>query len=870
MPSANIPTPRPALASRDASSFAVAADRSHQHGGENPRVGWLTRAAAILLSLALLGTAPLDAFGQTAHRKRKKSGKPKAAPCRTGCTPKTSAPEITSATPDDEAAQRELSSLARALRNAAPGTYDKLAAFAGKNAANVWGARAALALGYDDYSKNRAQQALAWFAKAKSDMLLGDYVLYWNAQTLRLLKRNAEAFTALQAVDRDYPNTAMREQLLEALAPTAIDTGHAQVAVDALDAYSATASKPALLLLRAQAYKAAKQNARAAKDYQLLYYKNPLSDEGKAAAAALPGLKLALGAEYPNPSLELEEQRAQILYDQHKWREARGEFEKLAASLRDPESPHRQHALLRAAQARVQLKASPSVVASVATSDPGVDAERMFVVAQMHRSEKREIEMLSAAEALVQKYHASKWSEEALMMLGNYYWVELDRHKAVSYYQRVLDNFPSGKFAFPCEWRIAWIAYLDRQPYADDKLTVFLRKYPVSANAVDALYWLGRNAERSGNPGHARAYFRTAAERFPQTYFGRAAAVRLDKLGPGEDDVPDFLAAIPPPQALRPLDEPIPDAAKDRWVRAQALRLIAFDASAEQELKSAFFATGSPRLLFEAAQAAFDQGHFATGMSYGRLIVPSFDSRKFSDVPVSVWKTLYPLPYEAALRREAARNNFDPMIAAGLIRQESTFQADAVSHANAVGLMQVLPKTAKLLAKQLRVRYVKTKLFDPEYNLQLGMLYIAELLRTTGAPEYALAAFNAGEDRIAAWRAERNYEEIPELVESIPFTETRDYVQIVQRNAEVYRMIYGSAPPANTAAATPTPRAVPLGKAGPTHVPASVTPIAVPTPEDVSGAATLTDMTPNAPLAEQSPMPPRPAPEETATIEPER
>ncbi len=89
------------------------------------------------------------------------------------------------------------------------------------------------------------------------------------------------------------------------------------------------------------------------------------------------------------------------------------------------------------------------------------------------------------------------------------------------------------------------------------------------------------------------------------------------------------------------------------------------------------------------------------------------------------------------------------------------------------------------------------------------MLYVAELQRATGAPEYALAAFNAGEDRIAAWRAERNYEEIAELVESIPFTETRDYVQIVLRNAEVYRTIYGpGTPPASTAAttaATPVP-----------------------------------------------------------------
>ncbi|HTC41635.1 MAG TPA: hypothetical protein VK703_08695, partial [Candidatus Acidoferrales bacterium] len=73
----------------------------------------------------------------------------------------------------------------------------------------------------------------------------------------------------------------------------------------------------------------------------------------------------------------------------------------------------------------------------------------------------------------------------------------------------------------------------------------------------------------------------------------------------------------------------------------------------------------------------------------------------------------------------------------------------------------------------------------------LGMLYISELTRSTGAPEYAAAAYNAGEDRLALWRAERTYDEIPEFVESIPFSETREYVQIVLRNADMYRKLYG-------------------------------------------------------------------------------
>ena len=745
---------------------------------------------ALLLIFGLSFGGAFDAFAQSSKHHRK-SKKPKSPPCRTGCKPDTSAPQVVADTPEDETAQKELSDLARALHNGAPGSYEKLSAFAVKNTTNTWGARAALALGYEEYSKNRAAQGLGWLIKAQNDTLLREYALYWIAQAQRAMGRSADAFKVLQTIQHDYPNTAMREQLLEAFAPTAVQLGHSQEAIDALDAYSATASKPTLLYERAHAYQAAHQLPRAVKDYQTIFYKFPLADEAKPAGSALSQIMHAMGKEYAYPGVELQEQRAQAFYDAHKWKEARAEFEKLLTMLKDPANPARQRAQLRVAECRVQLKGSPSLIAALKSPDLEVDAERLYALSQAYRSAKKEAEMFLALNTLEQNYPVSKWTEEGLMAAGNYHWVELERTKAVINYQRVLDTFPNGKYAFNCEWRIAWVAYLNRQPDADDRLTAFLLKYPVSANSVDALYWLGRNAERGGNPARSRSYYSKATERFPQTYFGNAAAARLAKLGPGEESLAEVLEKIPPPPSLRPFDEPVPAAAEDRWTRAQALRAIAFDASAEQELKNAYFATSSPRFLLEAAQAAFDQGHYGAGMAYARIIVPNFDSRKINDVPVAAWKALYPLPYEATLRREAAKNNFDPMFAAGLIRQESTFQADAVSHANAIGLMQVLPKTGKLLAKQLKVRYTKDKLFEPDYNIELGMLYIASLVRQTGSLEYAAAAYNAGEDRIAAWKAERNYDEIPELVESIPFTETREYVQVVLRNTEVYRMIYG-------------------------------------------------------------------------------
>src|SRR5712692_12127485 len=217
--------------------------------------------AAWMLIFGLSFGGALDAVAQSSKHQRK-SKKPKSPPCRTGCKPETSAPQVAADTPEDEAAQKELSEVARALHNATPGAYEKLSAFAVKNTTNVWGARAALALGYEEYSKNRSAQGLGWLIKAQNDMLLREYALYWSAQAQRALGRSADAYKVLQTIQHDYPNTAMREQLLEAFAPTAVQLGHSQEAIDALDAYSATALKPPLLYERAHAYQARSEERR--------------------------------------------------------------------------------------------------------------------------------------------------------------------------------------------------------------------------------------------------------------------------------------------------------------------------------------------------------------------------------------------------------------------------------------------------------------------------------------------------------------------------------------------------------------------------------------------------------------------------------
>ena len=132
------------------------------------------------------------------------------------------------------------------------------------------------------------------------------------------------------------------------------------------------------------------------------------------------------------------------------------------------------------------------------------------------------------------------------------------------------------------------------------------------------------------------------------------------------------------------------------------------------------------------------------------------------------------------------------MLVAGLIRQESAFEPEARSGKSAIGLMQLIGPTARLLAKQEKIRYSRAMLVNPDYNVRLGTAYVANLVKQFGGAESALAAYNAGEDRVTAWTAGQSYRETAEFVDSIPFTETRQYVQIVTRNADIYRRLYGA------------------------------------------------------------------------------
>ena len=154
---------------------------------------------------------------------------------------------------------------------------------------------------------------------------------------------------------------------------------------------------------------------------------------------------------------------------------------------------------------------------------------------------------------------------------------------------------------------------------------------------------------------------------------------------------------------------------------------------------------------------------------------------------------LFPLPYKEDVARQAKSHDLDLYAVAALIRQETEFNPAAHSHANAYGLMQLVPATGRQMARQQGIRLASTNtLLDPVINIQLGTHYLRDQLNVWGGDWYqTLAAYNAGPGRVRQWLTWNTYREPAEFVESIPFSETRDYVQAVLRNADMYRTIYG-------------------------------------------------------------------------------
>src|SRR5581483_6472151 len=318
--------------------------------------------------------------------------------------------------------------------------------------------------------------------------------------------------------------------------------------------------------------------------------------------------------------------------------------------------------------------------------------------------------------------------------------------------------------------------------------------YPGSNEIPAALYWRGRLAEDDGDNTRARAYFQKLSDRFRNFYYADLARKELKKLPAGTPIQEALLEKIPPidvDQQVLEDDPPSDD------LRVQKAKLLSNGGLVDQAARELQAAANDPDkstwVVPETARVFQENELYNRGIEVVKRAVPNYFALDIPALPRAYWEALFPRPYWTDLKRFSTRNELDPYLVASLIRQESEFNPEAVSNKNAVGLMQLLPKTGKLVAKEEKLRHFKANLLlTPGVNLQLGTKYFRTMVNKFGSFEYALAAYNAGDDRVKDWLSAGNFRDPQEFVESIPFTETREYVQAILRNASVYRQLYGT------------------------------------------------------------------------------
>jgi soluble lytic murein transglycosylase len=546
----------------------------------------------------------------------------------------------------------------------------------------------------------------------------------------------------------------------------------------------------------ARAYEAQGEELQAALAYVKVYYSYPNTDLAAQAWTAMERLRPQLGKDFPSAPARQQLERCQKWLDAREFLKARQEYSALAGTLPEPDRDQAKVGIGVADFLGGDATAAMRYLKDLKVAHSDADAERLYYLTEAARKTDDDAGMMEAVKQLNEHYADSKWRLKALITAGNRYVPTNDREKYTPLFKAASDTFPTDNSTAYCHWKIAWDAYLGDKPEGIELLREQIERYPGDTRASTALYFLGRIAEKDGKDAEARAYYDALSARFPHYFYAVLGRERLKetKVAAAEPDetVTSWLDEMEW-QEHRDFSATEPNAAtRLRIDRARLLMTAGLPDVADSEMRF-----GAKQENEQAHLLALELARSMPSPFHALRIMKSFTadylSMPFESAPLKFWQMLFPLPYKDDVIRNAKSRDLDPYSVAALIRQESEFNPGARSRANAYGLMQLILPTGRLMGRQQGISVASSRtLLDPTVNIQLGTQYLRGQLNNWGGDwVQTLAAYNAGPGRVREWLTWGTYREPAEFVESIPFTETREYVQAVLRNADMYRVVYG-------------------------------------------------------------------------------
>jgi soluble lytic murein transglycosylase len=288
-----------------------------------------------------------------------------------------------------------------------------------------------------------------------------------------------------------------------------------------------------------------------------------------------------------------------------------------------------------------------------------------------------------------------------------------------------------------------------------------------------ALYWLGRSLEQSGNPESA-SFFRMLLDEYPAGFY--ATWHRNQKR------IPDVREPLGQRNALVELPQ---IAGFDKPRLLASLGMID---EARAEMSVARKKAGENKSLFPGlARIYLEMEDYSSAIALFLANRPI----KWDKTTLPLWTAGYPLAYSAPISKHTSANSVSEGLVYALMRAESGFSPAIKSPAGAIGLMQLMPATAKATARE-KGAFDPLRLTVPDYNIRLGTRHFRDLLKEyDGDVVYSMAAYNAGASAVERWKKSFKGRSKDEFIECIPYQETRDYVKKVYASAGTYRQLYG-------------------------------------------------------------------------------
>jgi soluble lytic murein transglycosylase len=659
------------------------------------------------------------------------------------------------------------------------------------------GALAWLVVGYAHVLDHDFVRAIDPLSRAKVHAGdLGDYVDYYLGTSYLQTGRTAEALASLTDFAKTHPDSLLVRDAHVSYAGVLLAEGQAAEAATLLEQDRVPVRSDVELAL-GRAYAAAGQTAKAAETLENVYYTMPGSADADAAYLELKKLPSV-----PPPTATQLKTRADGLMSRKRYAEAADEYRNLineiSSNSNSTEQSGIQLALAEALHRGGKNRDAKLVLALVGGEGGDINAHRLYLLGQVDFATNDNDAFYRTVDELRLAAPTSPWLEQALLSAANLHLVHHEYDQALDAFREAQERFPNGARASYMHWKAAWLTLRQgRNEEAEKAFEEQIAIYASGAETPAALYWRARLAEEDNQPLMARAFYQKLSDRYRNFYYAELGRQRLKLLPAATADATTrfaLLDRVPPLEISGKVTDSEPPSDELHFQKAALLGNGGLVDFAVRELQAAAAAVGGSWGPAETAQLYDETGHYDQAIEVMKHSAPNYFALDIPDLPRKYWEALFPKAYWSDLKRSAAANGLDPYLVASLIRQESEFNPNAVSRANAVGLMQLLPKTGKLVAKEVKMkRYTASQLYTPAVNLQLGTRYFRGMVdKFGGSPEYALAAYNAGSDRVEDWLNQGKYRDAQEFVESIPFTETREYVQAILRNASVYKQLYGT------------------------------------------------------------------------------